>query len=154
MPFVHKTHAPLQDDVLERLQGLMFGLRARFHAQLREAAETAGALTPTEVRVLRYVAHHPGLTQAELVAHSRRDKAQVTRLIQQLEAQGLLARTADEEDRRRWRLSLTPRGQALQQSLQAQHKRLSARLVHDLTPEELRQLGSLLARMQANLDAD
>lgn len=148
---VHKHSPTLQDDVLERLQGLLFGLRSRFHEQLRDLPE---ALAPTEVRLLRHVARHPGLTQAELVAHSRRDKAQVARLIQQLEARGLLTREADEQDRRRWRLALTAAGQALQQSLQAHHKRLSARLVRDLSEDDLRQLGSLLSRLQANLDED
>lgn len=151
MSSVHKTSATAQDDVLERLQALLFGLRAQFHAQLRDAP---GGLVPMEVKVLRHVARHAGCTQAELVAHSRRDKAQVTRLIQQLEARGLLLREADADDRRKWRLSLTAEGTALHQSLQARHRQLSAKLVRDLDGTELQQLGTLLGRLQANLDRD
>lgn len=141
----------LQDDVLERLQSLLFGLRSRFHAQLREA-EAGGGLAPMEARVLQHLAQRPDWTQAELVAHSRRDKAQVTRLIQQLETRGLLVRAPDATDRRKLCLQLTPAGQALQGGLQAQRKQLTTRLVRDFDLAELEQLGTLLARLQANLD--
>lgn len=145
-----KTKIALQDDVLEQLQSLLFGLRSRFHASLREGE--GDGLAPMEARVLQHLAHRPGWTQAELVAHSRRDKAQVTRLIQQLEARGLLVRAPDELDRRKLRLHLTTAGQALQQGLQARRKRLAARLVSDFGVTELQQLGTLLQRMQVNLE--
>lgn len=151
-----QTRSALQDNVLEQLQALLFGLRARFHASLREDAERAddspGALAPMEARLLQQLARHPDWTQADLVTHSRRDKAQVTRLIQQLEARGLLRREAHAQDRRKWQLYLTDAGQALQQGLQARRKRLAARLVNRFEPAELQQLGALLARMRANLD--
>jgi len=148
-----KTRSALQDDVLERLQSLMFGLRAQFHAGLREHCETSStALAPMEARLLHHLACHPEWTQGDLVAHSRRDKAQVTRLIQQLEGRGLLRREPDAQDRRKLRLQLTDTGQALEQGLQARRKQLAARLVHRFEPDELQQLGALLNRMQANLD--
>lgn len=148
-----KTRSALQEDVLEQLQALLFGLRTRFHASLREDTDDpAHALAPMEARLLQQLAHHPDWTQGDLVAHSRRDKAQVTRLIQQLEARGLLQREPDAQDRRKLRLQLTAAGQALQQGLQARRKRLAARLVHHFEADELQQLGGLLARMQANLD--
>lgn len=148
---MHRNKATLQDDVLERLQSLLFGLRSRFHVQLREA-ESGGGLAPMEMRVLQHLAHRPGWTQAELVAHTRRDKAQVTRLIQQLETRGLLLREPDANDRRKLRLHITPAGLALQEGLQAQRKQLAACLVRDFDAVELEQLGTLLARLQANLD--
>lgn len=148
---MQKIKASLQDDVLERLQSLLFGLRSRFHAQLRTAEDGSG-LAPMEVRVLQHVARRPGWTQAELVAHTRRDKAQLTRLIQQLEARGLLLREPDADDRRKLRLHLTPAGEALQQGLQAQRKQLVTQLVRDFDQAELQQLGALLARLQANLE--
>lgn len=145
--------ASLQEDVLEQLQALMFGLKVRFHASLREdTSDPAHALAPMEARLLQQLARHPEATQADLVARSRRDKAQVTRLIQQLEARGLLLREPDAQDRRKLRLQLTAAGQALQQGLQARRKRLAARLVNQFDATELQQLGTLLARMQANLD--
>jgi DNA-binding MarR family transcriptional regulator len=148
-----KTKAATQDDVLEHLQALMFGLRAQLHDTMRaQAAAGEQELAPMEARVLQHLARHPGWTQGELVAHSRRDKAQVTRLIQQLEARGLLTREPDAQDRRKLRLHLTAAGLAAQHGLQAQRKRLAARLVADLQADELNQLGNLLARMRANLD--
>lgn len=143
----------MQDDVLEQLHALMFGLKVRFHAGLREdASDPAQALAPMEARLLQQLARHPDATQADVVAHSRRDKAQITRLIQQLEARGLLQREPDAQDRRKLRLQLTEAGRALQQGLQARRKQLAACLVQHFDTAELQQLGGLLARMQANLD--
>jgi len=148
-----KTKATPQDDVLEHLQALMFGLRSQFHEATRAQAEAGGLeLAPMEVRVLQHLARHPDWSQAELVAHSRRDKAQVTRLIQQLEARGLLTRVPDAQDRRKLRLHLTEAGHAIQAGLLSQRKRLAARLVADLDEQELALLSNLLARMRANLD--
>lgn len=137
------------DDVLDHLQALMFQCKLHLRAALQD--DTAG-LAPMEARALAFFARHPGATQRDLVQHSGRDKAQITRLIKVLLDRGFLSSEADPEDRRCQRLQPTETGRAMQRALQKQRKRLAAEVVADLSAQEQAQLKALLQRMRARLE--
>jgi DNA-binding MarR family transcriptional regulator len=92
-------------------------------------------------------------TQANALAQSGRDKAQVARLIRGLRERGLLDARADELDRRSTRLSLTEKGQALHAALHRHSGQLAAAALAGLSEEEQTLLLGLLARVRANLEA-
>jgi DNA-binding MarR family transcriptional regulator len=48
---------------------------------------------------------------SDLAEKERSSQPTITNHIKRLEAQGLVARTADPDDRRAWRIAVTPRGQ-------------------------------------------
>lgn len=77
----------------------------------RMQADDGHALGPVHLRALTLCQRHPGWTQQQLGQAMGRDKGQITRLIRELEEQAWLARTPDEQDRRVWRLNVTPTGE-------------------------------------------
>jgi DNA-binding MarR family transcriptional regulator len=141
---------PVDDAVFEQLHALMHSLKSHLHHAVRSADDDA--LAPMEARALGFFARAPGSTARDLVQHSRRDKAQITRLIKQLEARGLLAGAPDPEDRRCHRLQLTDLGHAMQRTMQQHRKRWAATLVKDFSAADRAQLLTLLARMRHNIE--
>jgi DNA-binding MarR family transcriptional regulator len=136
-------------EVLDLLNAVIHGVKAHMQKVLREDSDP---ITPMEMRALNWFARHPASTQGELVQHSGRDKAQITRTIQQLLERDMLARTEDAADRRCHRLSLTERGSLVHKKVQKHRKQLDARLVQGFTPQERAQAVALLERMQNNLN--
>ncbi|MEC5385041.1 MarR family transcriptional regulator [Uliginosibacterium sp. H3] len=137
------------EDVIDQLHALMH----LFKDRMRQALNVdGGGLGPTEARALRFFSHHPGSTQQDLVAHSGRDKAQITRIVQQLMERELLAREPDPNDGRRFNLQLTKKGLALQEAMHTQRKKLAADMLRDLSKDERQQLGGLLERMRESAE--
>ena len=99
-------NASLPADIFEAMHELLHLFRSRMREDM-ESMEPG--LTPNEVRVLMYVGRHPGRTQRDLVDHSHMDKAQLARMLAQLQEQGWLDREPDARDRRVRCLSLSPR---------------------------------------------
>ncbi|WP_229491531.1 MarR family winged helix-turn-helix transcriptional regulator [Massilia sp. HP4] len=120
--------------------------------QLRGLRGGPHELAHMEMKALGYFARHPGATQSDLVAHSGRDKAQVARLIRALREGQLLEATADEQDRRSTRLSLSAAGEEIFAGLHRQSGALGQVALAGLSGDEQAQLGGLLARVRANLE--
>jgi MarR family transcriptional regulator for hemolysin len=71
----------------------------------------------------------------------------MTRMIQGLQASGLIAREIDKTDRRAFHLVLTDKGRALMDGVQDRLDTLEARLLGGLDGEERRNLRSYLDRI-------
>jgi DNA-binding MarR family transcriptional regulator len=142
-----KKNAP--DEVFEAIHTIMHLLRSEQYRAMRDGAYD---LTHMEGKILAFLARNSGATLSELVAHSRRDKSQLARLIKSLRQQGLLQGQNDKEDRRSVRVTLTPEGRAIHESLQYQVGRLSKVAVTGLGAEELRNLVALLQKVRSNLE--
>jgi DNA-binding MarR family transcriptional regulator len=142
--------ASLPADIFEAMHELLHLFRAR----MREDLDTLGTeLTPNEVRVLMFVGRHPGRTQKDLVDHSHMDKAQLARMLAQLQEQGWLDREPDARDRRVRCLRLSAQGQALFDRLRQSRQALAARLLKDWEPAAQQQLMQLLERAKASVEA-
>lgn len=145
----HKASAH-GDEVLELVHAVMHQFRSRQFQVLRDGPH---ALTHMESKVLGFFARRPGATQSDLVQHSKRDKAQLARLIKGLRERGLLAGTADDGDRRNVCLALTADGEALQKALRCQARQLESQAIAGFSAAERKQLLALLARVKLNLDS-
>lgn len=135
------------DDALDQLHELMHHYRSQMQGLARDDADGLG---PMEARALGYFARHPDATASDLVQHARRDKAQVTRLVQLLVERGLLVALADPADRRSRRLRLTDAGLAMQARMLAHRQRLARQLVTGFTSTELGSLLSMMTRLRHN----
>ena len=71
-------------------------------------------ITPDQFRVLTHLWKQDGLSQQELAIGSNRDRANVTRLIDILEREGIVERKDDEHDRRVYKIYLTKLGKKLE----------------------------------------
>ena len=136
-------------EVLDRIHALMHA-QGR-HMQAAVSAEGLG-LGPMEMRCLRHIAHHEGVTQSDLVAHSGRDKAQIARLVKGLIERGLVTSQPHPVDRRSQVLSATADGLAQQRKMQAQRAGFQAQLLAGFSADEAASLIALLNRLQANAD--
>lgn len=130
-------------DVFEALHELMHAFRN--HMMAASQLETS-ELTFGEVRILMRLGRRSGLTQKDLVEHSRVDKAQMARMLTQLESQGWLLRTPSAQDRRVRCLQLSAQGQALFDRLKHRHERLASELLADMPSEAQAQLLALLSQ--------
>lgn len=71
-------------------------------------------ITADQFRLLTHLWKQEGISQQQLAQHVRRDRASVTRMVDILEHQGFINRTADKKDRRINLIFLTKRGKQLE----------------------------------------
>ena len=135
------------DFVGRDLAMLAKALRARFSARLAEA----GASFPAWA-VLSCAIAEEGLSQRELAERIGIEGATLTKHLDRLEADGLIARRRDSADRRIVRVSPTPAARRLHIRLAAVAAGLDADLVAGLSPEEVSGLRRLLAHLMTNLE--
>jgi DNA-binding MarR family transcriptional regulator len=97
--------------------------------------------------VLMHLRDGLSVTVADLSRELRHDSGAMTRLVDQLEARGWLARQRNREDRRIVELSLTPEGNAMADSLIPLVVGTLNTILDDFTREEVQQLQTLLRRL-------
>ena len=103
-------------------------------------------LKPGEFSVLWLISENPGIRQGALAGGLRIKRPHMTKLIQNFEERGLLARTVPESDRRAIELSLTAKGRRFVEDRQEAFFAHTETELDRLSPDEARQLTSLLRK--------
>lgn len=127
----------------------------------REAARIYSSkwgLSLPQYRIMTVLSKLPGMSLRELTDQTQMDKGQISRVITQMEADGLITRESDENDGRRLILTLTPSGaQLFQQTIGTAESRQKA-ILSVLSREELDNLNATLSKlsnhMRARLNTD
>ncbi|HSA82026.1 MAG TPA: MarR family transcriptional regulator [Geminicoccaceae bacterium] len=88
-----------------------------------ERGSTSMALGRNHWRVLYSIGRHPGITMVELQGAVPLTKQSLWRLLKELVAKGLIARTQSQRDRRQRPLELTPAGRELDERLNERLRR-------------------------------
>ncbi|GGC58116.1 MarR family winged helix-turn-helix transcriptional regulator [Undibacterium terreum] len=141
----------LNDAVLEQF----FGLMHHFKSQMHQALSTDNfELGPFGAQALAFFEMHPKGTQRDLIRYFGRDKAQVTRLLKQLEERGLISRELDAEDKRSHQIQLTAAGKALQATVHKHKQKIAEEMMVDFDAKERASLIELLGRMRSNIASD
>ena len=83
----------------------------RLARRLRQ--ESGAGLTSSQLSALAVIEHHGPLTLGALAEHEGVAPPSITRVVARLEADGLVVRQADPDDRRVARVTLSARGAAL-----------------------------------------
>lgn len=98
---------------------LGFNLRMAQGASFQAFSRLSGEIgvQPGRFATLTLIAANPGITQTALSRANGRDKSTLTPLIGDLVRRGLIRRTRDRNDRRTYRLTLTPAGRRLLDAL-------------------------------------
>jgi DNA-binding MarR family transcriptional regulator len=146
---VNQNSVASPNDVFEEIHAIMHLYRSQQYRGLRGEPHE---LTHMENKVLDFFARQPGSTLTDLVAHSGRDKAQLTRLIRGLREKGLLEARVDEGDRRSTRLQLTAEAAAIHEEVRRHSTRLAGLALEGLSDAEQSQLAALLDKVRANLE--
>lgn len=121
----------------------------RIHSALNARAGTFDRhrVGPAGGIILLTLADHEPVRLQDLVRHMARDKSQLTRGIQTLEAKGLVARRPCEEDGRASLFALTEEGRAVVAELEQALADAVDAILGPLTARERDQLKSILKRV-------
>lgn len=149
---------PLDAD--DPIAGALLPTNIGFHirmAQMRIFREFYSAfdgsgVTPGMHTVLAIIRDNVGIRQRTLAELLMVREPNMTRMIQGLEASGLIAREIDKSDRRAFHLSLTENGVALMDGVQDRLDRLEEKLLSPLSAEERKNLREYLDRILAGID--
>ncbi len=108
--------------------------------------------TVEQMGLLYIIFHHPGATQAEIADAGGKDRTGVTRMLDLLEKKNAVERRPDEQDRRAYRIYITPLGEETLHRLVKIARQVNELSCAGLKPEEVQGLKSLLRRVDANLE--
>lgn len=137
-----------QQEFIARLIGLA-------RRRLKQAVGRRSAqfdLSPQQFWVIVFLRSTEGPALSELVAHTRIDAPTASRIVAALVKRGLVRMKADAQDRRRTRLHLTARGQAMARDLQPIADEVRGVVERDLSRSETQELRRLLHKVIASLD--
>ncbi|RCS25304.1 MarR family transcriptional regulator [Phyllobacterium salinisoli] len=129
---------------------------AMMRAEKAVARELTRALAPLDLKIAQLDAminlyRHPGQSQHDLARRLLVGRSNMTMLLPQLEAQGLLRRESDRKDKRVLRLYLTDEGERrLMQALEV-YTTLIDRVMNQSTPEECDRMGDMMRRISEML---
>ncbi|THF77356.1 MarR family winged helix-turn-helix transcriptional regulator [Cohnella fermenti] len=99
---------------------------------------------------LKLILGKPGITQEQMTAEMKFDKATTARAVKHLEAVGYIERRPDPRDRRSSLLYPTAKATGFAPVLQAILDRFNVKLISGLTSEEEQQLLRLLRKVSRN----
>ncbi|MCW8890004.1 MAG: MarR family transcriptional regulator [Sedimenticola sp.] len=108
-------------------------------------------ITPVQFAVLGLLWESNGLTQHEIAARLGKDRPNVTRILEKIEAKSLITRQQATNDRRATHVFLSKRGQAMKPELENTAMTFRDRAYEGLTDSERTQLNRLLTRLMENL---
>ena len=132
---------------------LLFLLAATSAAASEEfhAAVRARGLRVTEWRVLACLHDRDGQMVTRLAGPAMMEQSRLTRVIDQMDERGLVARRSDRRDRRRVRVFLTPDGAALAEEMVARAREHEARVLASLQEGEGLELKRMLRSVYRQL---
>jgi DNA-binding MarR family transcriptional regulator len=138
----------------EIIQNQLFGLLFEINAQLRKAIkESPHNVTPMQQKTLGFFYNFPGSSQQEFVDRLGRDKAQVTRLIKDLEERELLNRVNDPKDNRSYKIHLSKKGVTVFKQVRKLENKVFNKLLSGFEPEDLEYIQKVFSEMRSNLQS-
>jgi len=113
----------------------------------------AHGLTRAQLIILARLHFQPNLSQNELAAMAEVSPMTIARLIDRLEELGLVKRCPDPEDRRIWRLRLTPAAAPLLREITRIRAKLYGVMTGGIDPSVLDAMAKGLRQMKENVSA-
>jgi MarR family transcriptional regulator, transcriptional regulator for hemolysin len=113
----------------------------------------AHGMTRAQWVILGRLERQPDLSQNELAALAEVTPMTIARLIDRLEALGLVKRCMDPKDRRIWRLRLTPAAAPLLGEIKEMRAKLHAVMTKGIDPAVLDTMGVGLRQMKENVSS-
>ncbi len=142
--------AAMQNDLENDYLLLLYDVARQMRTRADQVARTQG-MTRAQWLILTRLERQPGLSQNELAALAEVAPITIARLIDRLQASGLVERRPDPNDRRIWRLALTPRAKPFLGEIDRYRADLRALITQDIDPEVLEAMRIGLQKMKDNL---
>ena len=134
--------------------GLLLALLGQEAMYRLRAAHTAQNLKPRQFQILGLLHDHGGLAQRELIREMGVAPSILVTLLNPLEADGLVTRERDTDDRRRHLVTLTKAGEKHLASASRAQKETEDALFASLDENQREQLRSVLIALRDGLGAD
>ena len=138
----------LEDDFLVLLYDVARQMRTVTDQKAREHESTRA-----QCIILARLERQPGLSQNELAAIAEVAPITVARLVDRLEAQGLVERCTDPNDRRIWRLRLTKAAEPLLRDTKRYRAEVRALMTRGIDAATLKTMVAGLRKMKENLSS-
>ena len=120
--------------------------------QIRQRLRSQFGMTLARFDYLAQLHRHPnGLRMNALSRFLMVTGGNVTGLTDELEKDGFVAREADPDDRRSWRVGLTPKGRKAFEKIASVHEGWVVELFGDMPEADTHQLHELLGRLRVQL---
>ena len=139
---------PPQADIRQVLWQLAFQFKVSSKRAIRDYDLPINGM---HVRLLQMIHRQPDCTAQHIAAVTGRDKAQITRVIKELEAMDLVTRTPNPEDRRSQLLALSETGAGLMARIQEAEDDVKARLLKGIPKRDQDTFIEIGNRMLDNL---
>ena len=137
---------PLERDPLVVLSDV-----ARLMRTLADARARAHGMTRAQWMILVRLERQPGMSQNELAALVEVEPITVGRLVDRLEARGMVERRPDPTDRRIWRLHLKSEAQPMLKEIDKARAELNAMMIAHIPQKELETVIDCLLQMKTNM---
>jgi DNA-binding MarR family transcriptional regulator len=124
---------------------------ARLVRTLADARAREHGMTRAQWMILVHLDRQPGMSQNELASLIEVEPITVGRLVDRLEARGMVERRPDPSDRRIWRLHLTPDARPMLKEIDKARAELNAIMTADIPATELETAVDSLLQMKANV---
>jgi DNA-binding MarR family transcriptional regulator len=134
-------------DLMIVLHDVARTLRTRFD----QMARSTHAMTRAQWIILSRLDRQPGMSQNEMATICEVEPITVARLVDRLEARGLVERRADPTDRRIRRLHLLPAARPILGTINRAREAMNARLMADLDQKTYDALVDALLQIKENL---
>jgi MarR family transcriptional regulator for hemolysin len=111
-------------------------------------------MTRAQWAILIWLERQPGISQKELSEILEVEPITVARLIDRLQARGMVERRPDPRDRRIWRLHLLEPGRGVLNGIDEQRADMTRMVTAGLSEESIEAVTDALLRMKATLTRD
>lgn len=139
----------------QRIEHLYIFLMEQIVKKYRQVAlqafrEHDAGITVDQWIVLKQISENNGTSQVEIANSTVKDAPTTTRIIDQLTNKNLISKQLDPEDRRRYMVFITEKGQALIKKMLPVVQEYRKIAIRDFSREDLNNLHQLLERMLRN----
>ena len=131
--------------------GFLLAELSRRYVQLFEELAQGTGLNLTTCRALAYLERHEGISQSRLAELASIEPMALVRLLDRLQAEGLVRRERDPHDRRAHRLLLEARAQPVLRQIRELSRRARERTFAGVDADEREQFMRVLQRLADNL---
>lgn len=140
------TPVELEEDILSLLNDT-----ARLMSTYADRIARRYGISKAQWVVLIRLGRNPGLSQRDLAQIMEVEPISVGRLVDRLEAHGLVKRLPDDQDRRIWHLHLLPAADPILAELAKSRSELAAMLLSGLDKTAIEAVGRGLAHIKSNV---
>jgi len=139
-------------DIEDDLLVVLYDVARHMRAYADQMAQAHG-LTRAQLVVLARLEGQPDVSQNELAAFAEVASMTIARLIDRLEELGLVKRCSDPEDRRIWRLRLTPAAAPILREIKRFRAKLHSVMTKGIEPPVLDAMSTGLRQMKENVSS-